>query len=248
MVASWWLHLTEFLAKWSSWKPSNNPSYCSPQTNDKVLLLDTGTHWTQRGLIGTYLEAKGKGQHLQKMVQVELDGGCMEKNPSGSILVNLYKIQLQMNNQGWLIKAFILVEWKSPHHPQKSILFRGPAPLRLRHSEELAPHLACVAAQESWPWWHGQVRDGSEGVGAGKLALPLAWTVLKSSPSSGCWERQQHRSTDGLTNSATNQAQIQGFELAYSNISPIYEPLSMWRAQSKPKLRDLHDTELQQDL
>jgi hypothetical protein len=44
------------------------------------------------------------------MVQVELDGGCMEKNPSGSILVNLYKIQLQMNNQGWLIKAFILVE------------------------------------------------------------------------------------------------------------------------------------------
>ena len=93
------------------------------------------------------------------------------------------------------------------------------------------------------------MRDGSEGVGAGKLALPLAWTVLKSSPSSGCWERQQHRSTDGLTNSATNQAQIQGFELTHSKICINCELLDQRErvSHADPKLQDLHDTRQQQN-
>jgi hypothetical protein len=34
-----------------------------------------------------------------------------------------------------------------------------------------------------------------------------------------------YRRAGGLTNSATIQAQIQGFELAQPNISPIYQPL-----------------------
>jgi hypothetical protein len=74
---------------------------------------------------------------------------------------------------------------------------------------------------------------------AGELALPLpaaalgelAGSVLESW--SWWWE---FRRAGGLTNSATTQAQIQGFELADPNIYPIYELLELmkdWSGRSK---------------
>lgn len=73
-----------------------------------------------------------------------------------------------------------------------------------------------------------QVRQ-SKDTRAGELTLPpslatalgeLTGTVLKGWPSwCGC------REVDWLTNSATSQTQIQGFEMAHRNISSIYDLL-----------------------
>jgi len=71
-------------------------------------------------------------------------------------------------------------------------------------------------------------------MGVGELVLPLAGCHRQEiwpCPSPGQMRELarygvgRHKSTDGLTNSATSQAQIQGFEFARPNICSIYELL-----------------------
>ena len=87
-------------------------------------------------------------------------------------------------------------------HPSLDAEFRRAIP---------APHLDSTG---ELAWWHRYRRANPHGVDMGELALPLT-----------CYDTQeswlQGKGYDGLTNSATSQVQIQGFELAHPSTYPI---------------------------
>ena len=78
-----------------------------------------------------------------------------------------------------------------------------------------------------------------KGVREGELAPPLPWKVQESWPLC-CGLGKAVR----LTNSATTQVQIWGFELSHPNNYPVYELLEHMKGLvlQNQSYEDLHDT------